>query len=167
MDETEFWILMEKARAESNGDINKQLDILTGALEQLPVSDIFQYQRVLDMLQDQAYTWDLWAACYILNGGCSDDGFDYFRGWLIAQGKDVYYNALRDPEILAELARPEDELDCEELLYIAWTAYEGKTGHEFPAALFPRLGHAEPSGEKWTEDELDQKYPRLVAASNN
>jgi hypothetical protein len=29
----------------------------------------------------------MWVAAYLMNGGCSDDGFDYFRGWLIAQGR--------------------------------------------------------------------------------
>jgi hypothetical protein len=30
---------------------------------------------------------DQWGAAYLANGGCSDDGFDYFRGWLIGQGR--------------------------------------------------------------------------------
>lgn len=30
--------------------------------------------------------------------GCSDDSFDYFRGWFIAQGKDVYMDALAEPD---------------------------------------------------------------------
>jgi len=25
-------------------------------------------------------------AAYIINGGCSDDGFEYFRRWLVLQG---------------------------------------------------------------------------------
>ncbi|EKC76209.1 hypothetical protein LEA_04821 [human gut metagenome] len=35
--------------------------------------------------------------------GCSDDGFIDFRAWLIAQGKEVYMNALRDPDTLADI----------------------------------------------------------------
>ena len=38
---------------------------------------------------DDSYRWDLWGAAYLANGGCSDDGFDYFRGWLIGQGRKV------------------------------------------------------------------------------
>ena len=26
----------------------------------------------------------------MLKGGCSDDGFEYFRGWLISRGRKVY-----------------------------------------------------------------------------
>ena len=34
------------------------------------------------------YRWDMWAAAYLIGGGCSDDGFIDFRAGLIAQGLD-------------------------------------------------------------------------------
>ncbi len=43
------------------------------------------------------------AVTTIMMNGCSDDSFDYFRGWLIAQGKDVYHAALRDPDSLVDV----------------------------------------------------------------
>ena len=49
---------------------------------------------------DRAYRQELWGAAYLINGGCSDDGFVYFLGWLIAQGRDVYQAALPDPDSL-------------------------------------------------------------------
>ena len=36
--------------------------------------------------------------------GCSDDGFDYFRGWLIARGRQAFDQAVADPDALANLA---------------------------------------------------------------
>jgi hypothetical protein len=30
-------------------------------------------------VQAHAYTWDLWGAVFVLNGGDSDDGFEYFQ----------------------------------------------------------------------------------------
>jgi hypothetical protein len=30
---------------------------------------------------------------YIIDGGCSDDGFEYFRCWLISRGKKLFYKA--------------------------------------------------------------------------
>ncbi len=166
MDEAKFWKLMDEARAESRGDIDEQLSILTNKLEQLPISEIVEYQRIVDSLMDQSYTWDLWAAGYLLNGGCSDDCFDYFRGWLIVQGKEVYYNALRDPESLADLTLSENGVECETLLTIAWTAYENKTGQEFPL-LTKLTSRDEPAGEEWEEDDVDNKYPKLAAISRN
>lgn len=34
------------------------------------------------------YRRDLWAAAYIIGGGCSDDSFIDFRAGLIAQGHE-------------------------------------------------------------------------------
>ncbi|MER7341367.1 DUF4240 domain-containing protein [Streptomyces sp. NPDC000075] len=31
------------------------------------------------------------------NGGCSDDGFDYFCGWLITQGPEAFERVVADP----------------------------------------------------------------------
>jgi hypothetical protein len=118
---------------------------------------------------DRAYTYDLWAACGIVNAVCSDDGFYYFRSWLITQGEKVYEDALKDPETLADLDLPHNNLECQTLFQVAWWAYEAKTGEEFPQEI--RLtwttGNDMPSGERWTEDELETRYPRLVAASRN
>jgi len=36
-------------------------------------------------------------------GGASDDGFEYFRGRLVAQGRAVYDQAVTDPDSLAGL----------------------------------------------------------------
>ena len=40
---------------------------------------------------------------FIVNGGASDDGFDYFRGWLIAQGREVFEGTLAKPDSLADV----------------------------------------------------------------
>ncbi len=44
---------------------------------------------------------DLWGAAWVLLGGASDDAFDYFRCWLIGQGREV----LRGRGARARLAR--------------------------------------------------------------
>lgn len=35
-----------------------------------------------------------------MNGGCADDGFEYFRNWIISRGKDVYDQAKANPDTL-------------------------------------------------------------------
>ena len=44
--------------------------------------DLFEaaFRRYLN----EAYTWDLWGAADVIHGGCSDDGFEYFRRWLVS-----------------------------------------------------------------------------------
>jgi hypothetical protein len=46
----------------------------------------------------------LWAAAYVINGGCSDDGFDYFRAWLMLQGQGTFGQAVADLDSPADLA---------------------------------------------------------------
>jgi hypothetical protein len=70
-----------------------------------------------------AYRWDLWAAAYVINGGASDDGFEYFLGWLMAQGRTRWEATLADPDSLADIVDADTgDLDGEELLYIALAA---------------------------------------------
>src|SRR5687767_14484267 len=83
----------------------------------------------------QSYSSSLWGAAFVIMGGCSDDGFEYFRGWLISRGEDVYTQVLENPEYLAEYFTEdilrEDLLapQLEEMLYVASHAYTfQKTG---------------------------------------
>jgi len=161
MDEAKFWSLIEAA-GKSSDDPDEQLEMLVQRLTKRPTPEILEFDRILRDMVGRSYTNDLWAACYILNGGCSDDSFDYFRGWLIMQGNEVFYNALRDAESLADLDLPTDEeFEFESLFYAGVTAYEEKTGKEFPQKL--RGFQYDLTGGEWTEDDVYEKYPRLAA----
>ena len=105
-----------------------------------------------------SYRWDLWGAAFVINSGCSDDGFDYFRGWLMLQGHDVWEAALRDPESLADVSFDGDA-ECENVLYAASKAYEQLAGRSLPP---PRDGHPkEPMGTAWQETDLEALHPKL------
>ena len=82
----------------------------------------------------------------MLLGGASDDAFDYFRCWLIGQGREVFEGALHDPDALAELLEDFDEEidgDGEELGYAADEAYEQLTGAVAPdLGIPPQAGRA-------------------------
>ncbi|WP_257233953.1 DUF4240 domain-containing protein [Streptomyces sp. JV178] len=58
-------------------------------------------QQILWDLLGTSYRAPLWAAAFTINGGCSDDGFDYVRGWLVLQGHEVFERAVADPDSLA------------------------------------------------------------------
>lgn len=121
----------------------------------------------------KSYTSDLWAAAYIIMGGCPDDSFDYFRAWLLYLGKDIYEEAINDPEtVIPHLeALGEDGMpQFEELLSLACFAYEQKTGadDEDYLELYARVTDdpmLEPEMEfDWDEDDeegLRRKFPRL------
>jgi hypothetical protein len=105
-----------------------------------------------------SYRWDLWGAAFVINGGCSDDGFDYFRGWLMFQGRDVWEAALRDPESLAEVSFDGDA-ECEDALYAASKAYELVAGGRLSSTGEHRP--SEPAGAAWQETDLQTLYPKL------
>lgn len=48
------------------------------------------------------YRWDVWAAAYLIGGGCSDDSFMDFRAGLIGLGREWYARAAACPDVLAE-----------------------------------------------------------------
>ena len=117
-------------------------------------------------ISDQGYGWPLWGAAYLLNGGCGDDGFDDFRGWLVTRGRAVFEAALADPDSLADVVTTDElsEVACEDVLGAAWEAHQQLTGRNLPAgsarAPRPELG------EGWDFDddaEMRRRYPRISA----
>ena len=73
----------------------------------------------------------MWCAAYIINGGCSDDGFEYFRCWVISRGKEVYYLSKSNPDNLIDELRDEnDDYEFEDFLYLPNDAFNEKTGKD-------------------------------------
>ncbi|MFD9601596.1 DUF4240 domain-containing protein [Streptomyces sp. NBC_01224] len=144
MDTTDFWNLIDDARAQVTGpeDAEAVVERASALLAARPREEIVAAQQLLWDLMAASYRAPLWAAAYTINGGCSDDGFDYFRGWLIAQGREVFEQVVADPDTLAELpviraAAPEgEEMECERTLGIAWDAHRAATGEDMPDDSF-------------------------------
>ena len=68
----------------------------------------------------------------IINGCCTDDGFDYFRSWLISAGRTVYEDALYNPESLVDVVDVGTSYEFECIDYIAADVYKQKTGEQIP-----------------------------------
>jgi hypothetical protein len=110
-----------------------------------------------------------------MNGGCSDDGFDYFRGWLISQGRTVFEAALENPDSLADVVPDDAEADFgfedEDMLNLARRAWLEKTGssdddfdeQRGEVGTYPPLGEFEWSDGEGDIDETKGKrlYPKL------
>ncbi|MET8836982.1 DUF4240 domain-containing protein [Micromonospora sp. NPDC004540] len=167
MDRDGFWELVEAACARV-GDVDGVPEALTDLLRGRPLAELVAFHEMQDELFDRdAYRWDLWAAAYVINGGASDDGFAYFLGWLMAQGRARWEATLADPDSLADVIEVDTgDLDCEAMLYVAphaaededtfWTALPDK-GENLPPG---------PAGEYFDfEDEvrLRRLLPRLTA----
>ncbi len=170
MDADRFWALIGESRSGfepglNEGNMDKQLERLQELLGELSPQEIAEFQHEFDERMNQAYRWDLWAAAYIIEGGCSDDGFTDFRSWLISMGREVYEAALQDPESLIDVADADgvEATSFEGFHYVAGQAYEAMTGQEMPDT--GQASAQEPAGDQWSEDgdDLARRLPRLWA----
>src|SRR5687768_11710084 len=79
-----FWKVVEEARSGARDD-QVFLQRLAAHLQTLKPPEIVDFERHFRQLHADSYRWELWGAAYLVQGGCSDDCFEYFRAWLIAQ----------------------------------------------------------------------------------
>lgn len=150
-----FWGLIEGAQAGGDG-CGSRAAALGSALAKLSPEQMVQFDLEMKARLIESYRWDLWGVAYLVNHGASDDGFEYFRGWLIAQGRAYFEAALREPERAAERAELH-ETECEEILYVAADTYESATRGPMPESgmRYPE----DPAGEPWDEAALLTRYP--------
>ena len=168
MDVEQFWKLIEKTHQNSQGAPQKQADLLVDELVKLSEADILSYQSILDDLTNKAYIAELWDVAFILASGwgCSDDGFLDFRGWLIAQGKDVYEKALSDPESLVDIVEFGQETQWEVLLYVAIEAYEQSTHKDiFETISSNRRNNPRPELKGTTSKSVEEHLARFPKAA--
>jgi hypothetical protein len=172
MDTEQFWTLIDDARVRVADPADAKAVAVRAAslLSAHPREEIVATEPVLLGLMAGSYRCPLWAAAYVINGGCSDDGFDYFRGWLIVQGREVFERAVADPDSLADLpvigppGRGRPPIECEETLYIVTRAHRAATGEEVPAAAFTvRRPELEIGWDFDDPDEMSRRLPHLTA----
>ena len=167
MTDDQFWAVIELT-ASDEADPDRQLQSLRGALADLPPSQIEAFEASYRKQMNRAYTWDLWGAAYVVHGGASDDGFEYFRSWMISKGRDVFEAVLAKPDNLADLlvADVEGVLEFEEFAYVpkqVWSKRSGKNESEFPLVSGAYPTSNEPQGIPFEEDavHLAARYPKL------
>ncbi|MDR2771230.1 MAG: DUF4240 domain-containing protein [Clostridiales Family XIII bacterium] len=122
MDHHQFWRIIDEAREEAGG-WEEMYETLLERLYAQDVPDLMLWKRIFDEYRRLSCKNLLWAAACIIKGGCSDDAFDCFRAWLIAQGKAVFLRALKDPETLAEVDLIAENTEFEAMLGVAADAY--------------------------------------------
>ena len=166
----DFWAVIDRATADRPGSPDEVAKRAIAELVGRDPAEIVAWGRHLDKVMNASGKEDLWAAAYLINGGCSEDGFDNFRGWLIANGRDVVARAVREPDSLADLpavraaASTGAVFEAEEVLGIAEAAHREATGDELPPSETPRT-RPDPA-MLWdfdNEEEMQKRLPRLSA----
>jgi hypothetical protein len=166
----DFWAVIDRATADRPDRPDDVAKRATAELATRAPDEIVAWGRHLDKVMAASGKEDLWAAAYLINGGCSEDGFDNFRGWLIANGRDVVARAVREPDSLADLpavraaASTGAVFEAEEVLTIAEEAHQQATGSDLPPKETPPV-RPDPA-MLWdfdNEDEMQKRLPRLSA----
>ena len=178
MNDDQFWQIIQTAKRAASDD-DQQLELIAADLHAQGSDDSLDFQRIFDGFYYRSYRADLWGAAFIINGGSSDDGFDYFRGWLIAQGSAVFTATLEQPDSLDAHLQHETEADfgceLEGMLSVAGRVWREKTGlgwKEFYAAKGKPSHQPTDFGDfsSWSDGNGDADpakcqvvYPRLWA----
>jgi hypothetical protein len=163
-DDDRWWDLIARS-GRGAGDPDEQADQLVELLvKELTEQEILAFDKFVQEKIRDAFRWDLWAVAYIMNGGCSDDGFDYFCGWLVGKGKKHYEAALANPEDAAKGVDPDDEpFENESMWYAAARAWEQKTGKSTDDyhAIAPNVTRSI-EGEPFDEETVYDDHPKLA-----
>ena len=123
-----FWDLIHDAKIACGQDMDAMLAYLKDRLVSMGPTQAQNFHDIIHAYEDLADKFGLWDAAGIMKEyGCSDDGFIDFRAWLIAQGREVYFAALADPDSLADVV-PYGDCCFEQLSYVGDYAYEQLTG---------------------------------------
>ncbi|CAN5453525.1 hypothetical protein BH09MYX1_BH09MYX1_48630 [soil metagenome] len=152
MDALGFWRIVDGCKRSEQPEA-----VLSGKLAKLAPDEIASFDEHLCDRFDDALTWDLWGAAYLIEGGCSDDGFAYFRYGLIAKGRTIFDLALQNPDSLVKVDVDENE----EFGGVALDVYRELTGRELARAT-PK---EKPRGRRWDFDDDAQckaKLPKLA-----
>ena len=181
MDSAGFWNLIDDARHKAVGPNDVASDLI-GTLATMDIKSVLLWAQIYDAYQSLSDKMKLWAAAYFINGGSSDDGFEYFRGWLISQGQHVFLRALADPDSLVDVDVTTGEAENEDMLDVGASAYFKKMGmakRDYAAyeaacakyamtddarrALAARIHFASDIDREWSEDTLKEVVPKLHA----
>jgi len=155
-----FWAIVEKSKAAAGVDLNRRPAALELILASLSLDAIQAFQKQYEQQLLKANRWDLWGAAYVMNGGCSDDGFRYFRDWLISEGRQLFESALAAPDSLAAIPRRE-YFELELFGSAASKAFAKKGGGELDRDFKAELD--QPQGKEWKESDLPKLFPKLAS----
>lgn len=138
MNEDEFWRLIDESAAACPAGSDEQFEWLQQRLRTHSPEDIVAFENILNRIKARADTFPLLMANFIIQSYVSDDLFEDFRLWLIANGRQRFEAALADPETIADFCDvddPVEEITGEGLLYVAEEAYQQAGGEAEFAGL--------------------------------
>jgi hypothetical protein len=150
LDEELYWSIIENSIRETDNQEDQEL-FLINEIGKLSPQEMIGFRLRTDKFLFDSYNPELWCAAYIINDGCSDGGFEYFRCWLISRGKEAFYSVKTDPDsFIKQVVEGKKSYEFEGFWYVAMNAFKNKTGKE----LFSFIDY-----ERFVTN--DENYPLL------
>jgi hypothetical protein len=173
-----FWKIMDYgfAKGQFNNEIKRQA--ILEQLIKLTPEQLQDFEIIFQQMSQKANTWNNIAAQTIMTGGSGDDGFYYFRCWLISLGKINFDATLKNPDHLAGLHVPINkrygyaEVEFEDLIPLSDEAYGIVTKRDASSdSTSPRENAARKGlfydsggdikGKEWSDRDLPKIAPKL------
>jgi hypothetical protein len=171
-----FWQLIDDSRSASDRMVYVPQKLIDG-LCRLGEQEIVDFEAHYIDCKHRSYDARVWLAAVVIMGGCGDDKFSDFRGWLIAQGPLRFESALAYPDSLADLENLDGDDGYPTLFYLGSVASRAfckrSTGDEqnfdagmrfealCPVRKHPPLKRVELIGA--SDEEARAMFPRLAA----
>ena len=159
MNEDVFWEIIASFNWKKAGDDDA---VMKPALKKLVSMQIEDIEQFAEILAEKLYTLDglVYAVCSgefeYPDGYLSPDMFLYARCAVVVNGKDFYYDVLKNP-----LKFPH-EMDFESLLYLAEDAYNKKLktdGEYIDTKLSYETGS---NSELWNKEQVTEQLDKLL-----
>jgi hypothetical protein len=131
LNEDLYWKIIDNSLNNSKNQ-DGQEKFLISEISKLTPKEMIGFRLRTDKFLYDTYNSEMWCASYLMNGGSSDDGFEYFRNWVISRGKDVYYKAKENPDNLISQKDfgEEDSYEFELFWYVALEPFQQRTGKD-------------------------------------
>jgi hypothetical protein len=130
LNEEVYWAIIDSSLHETTNQEDQEL-YLVSAIEKLTPKEMIGFRLRTDKILFDSYNPELWCAAYIVNDGCSDGGFEYFRCWLISRGKEAFYSVKIAPDsLIKQVVEGKESYEFEGFWYVAMNAFKNKTGEE-------------------------------------
>lgn len=175
MNKEMFWQLIDESKEACKDNIKGMAKYLEERLSSLSLDEVKSFCGIYDTYHKAANKEGIISIAHLMNHEMlTDDGFTDFRNWLIAQGKEIYIETMKNPEILAEKAGEPIEgwYEFELLGYVGMRVVEQKTGdykqsvvqlpEEELKSILDEIEYGEYADKDLSIEELKEAFPKFT-----
>ena len=175
MNKEMFWQLIDESKEACKDNIKGMAKYLEERLASLSLDEAKSFCGIYDTYHKAANKEGIISIAHLMNHEMlTDDGFTDFRNWLIAQGKEIYLETMKNPEILAEKAGEPIEgwYEFELLGYVGMRVVEQKTGdykqsvvqlpEEELKSILDEIEYGEYADKDLSIEELKEAFPKFT-----